>query len=445
MPPGAFGWPLVGETYQLLFKNIENFIQERAEKHSSEIFKTNLFGEPTVVMFGPAANKFLSINESKLVKVWYMKSQCKLFNLPDQNQNQTQVGVASPPVKVLGLLKHEGIIRYMGNNNNIESIIQKHFITHWEGKTELKVYPLVKSFSISLAFQFFLGTDETHYVDKFATKFENLFSGIYSVPMDFPGSTYHRAIKGASEIRKEIQYMIKDKIEGLSKGKVMDGLLAHIVDAEKSGKYVPKIEISNTIMGLMNASYISIATTLAFMIKHIGLSPHIYQRIISEHADIKRSSKESGTSQLDWDSIQKLKYTWAVALESMRLYSPAPGAFREAKTDFTYEGFTIPKGWKIFWAFIGTNKNPKYFDKPESFDPSRFEGNNVLAPYTYIPFGSGPRSCPGKDYTRLAILTFIHNLVTKFKWEVMLPDEEVSGAMIPIPTEGIPIRLHHLF
>jgi len=61
----------------------------------------------------------------------------------------------------------------------------------------------------------------------------------------------------------------------------MDGLLAHIVDAEKSGKYVPKIEISNTIMGLMNASYISIGTTLAFMIKHIGLSPDIYQRIIS--------------------------------------------------------------------------------------------------------------------------------------------------------------------
>jgi len=45
--------------------------------------------------------------------------------------------------------------------------------------------------------------------------------------------------------------------------------------------------------------------------------------------DIKRSSKESGTS------------------ESTRLYSAAPGAFREAKTDITYEGFTIPKGWKV--------------------------------------------------------------------------------------------------
>jgi cytochrome P450 family 26 subfamily A len=65
----------------------------------------------------------------------------------------------------------------------------------------------------------------------------------------------------------------------------------------------------------------------------------------SEHADIVRS-KGCGTV-LDWESIQKLKYTWAVAQETMRLYPAAAGAFREAKTDINYEGFTIPKGWKV--------------------------------------------------------------------------------------------------
>jgi cytochrome P450 family 26 subfamily A len=102
--------------------------------------------------------------------------------------------------------------------------------------------------------------------------------------VNFPGSRYHKAMKGASEIRKEIQLLINDKIDGLSKGKIMDDLLAHIVDAENSGKYVPKIEISNIIMGLINSSYISIAITLAFMIKHIGMRPHIYQRILSGNA-----------------------------------------------------------------------------------------------------------------------------------------------------------------
>ncbi|KAK7399661.1 hypothetical protein VNO78_10849 [Psophocarpus tetragonolobus] len=439
LPPGSFGWPLVGETYQFLFNKIEHFLQERIKKHSSEIFHTSILGEPTVVLCGPGGSKFVSSNETKLVKVWYMKTQHRLFNIPDQTHAaMPKPTLEATSVKILGILKPEGISRYMGNK--FESIMQQHLNTHWEGKTQVKVYPLVKAFTLTLVCHFFLGIDEPHHAAKFASDFENLHLGIYSVPVNIPGSTYRRALKAAAAIRNKIQFLINEKIDALSKGHVVDGLLAQVVCAEQGGKYVPRLEISNIIMGLMNSSHIPIAITLAFMIKLIGQRPDIYQKIVSEHGGVTKS-KGYGTA-LDWDSIQKLKYTWAVAQETMRLYPTAPGGFREVITDITYQGFTIPKGWKIFWALIGKNKNPKYFDEPESFDPSRFEGN-VPTPYTWIPFGAGPRSCPGVDYTRFVILNFIHFLITKFKWEVILPDEKVCGALIPTPAEGIPIHLHH--
>lgn len=51
---------------------------------------------------------------------------------------------------------------------------------------------------------------------------------------------------------------------------------------------------------------------------------------------------------LCWDDVQKMRYTWKFVNEVMRHRTIIPGAFREAKTDINYEGYVIPKGWKVY-------------------------------------------------------------------------------------------------
>lgn len=85
--------------------------------------------------------------------------------------------------------------------------------------------------------------------------------------------------------------------------------------------------------------------------------------------------------------------------------------------------------------------NLEYFPNPEKFDPSRYDDLNAFPAFTFVPFGGGPRMCPGKEYARLAILTFVHNVVKRFKWEVLFPKEKITGDMMPTPEKGLPVRL----
>ncbi|KAF5203542.1 Abscisic acid 8'-hydroxylase, partial [Thalictrum thalictroides] len=94
----------------------------------------------------------------------------------------------------------------------------------------------------------------------------------------------------------------------------------------------------------------------------------------------------------------------------------------------------------LYWSGNTTHRNAKYFPDPERFEPSRFEGNGP-APFTYVPFGGGPRMCPGIEYAKLDILVFMHNIVTKYKWEKIYPDEKIIIDPLPIPAKGLPIRL----
>lgn len=166
-----------------------------------------------------------------------------------------------------------------------------------------------------------------------------------------------------------------------------------------------------------------------------------FTRLIVE---IPEQLEIAGTKQpgvlLEWEDLQRMKYSWRAAQEALRLYPPVQGTFREAIKDFTYDGFTIPTGWKIYWNVNSTHKKSEHFNDPEQFDPSRFEGAGPR-PYTFVPFGGGRRMCPGIDFARMEILIFLHNIVKNFKWDLLDPNEKVVVDPIPIPVSGLPVKL----
>lgn len=73
-------------------------------------------------------------------------------------------------------------------------------------------------------------------------------------------------------------------------------------------------------------------------------------------------------------------------------------------------------GDRIFIPVHGLHHDEKYYPEPEKFDPERFSEENVSKrnPYTFLPFGEGPRVCIGEIFSlHPHINTFDFQLVEK--------------------------------
>ncbi|GLT76055.1 hypothetical protein SLA2020_477360 [Shorea laevis] len=438
LPPGSLGWPIMGESLEFLFGKPENFVFDRMRKYSPDIFKTKILGEETAVICGPNGHKFLFSNEHKLFTAFRPHSMQKMFRsyqaaAPAQITRDEESKVIRSP----GFLKPEALVRYLGK---MDSITQEQMQKNWEGNDEVKAYPLAKTLTLTLACRFFLGIDNPERIARLVRRFDDISVGMHSITVNFPGTVFYRANRAAAAVRKELRAVINEKKAAMATGTPMQDILSHMIMAtDPSGKHMPEAEIADKIMGLLVAGYSTVATTMAFFMKYVGERPEIYNKVLEEQLEVA-AAKKAG-ELLDWDDMQKMKYSWNVLYEVMRLTPPLQGTFRVALTDFTYAGYTIPKGWKVYWTVSTVNRNPEYFPEPEKFNPSRYEDGNTFPPFTFVPFGGGPRMCPGKEYARLAILTFVHNVVKRFKWEVVHPNEKVIGDMMPTPEKGLPIRL----
>ncbi|KAK2979262.1 hypothetical protein RJ640_011718 [Escallonia rubra] len=211
-----------------------------------------------------------------------------------------------------------------------------------------------------------------------------------------------------------------------------------LLATDEDGKFLTEMEIVDMILGILIASHDTTSTVITFVVYYLADHPHVYTQVLKEQMGIASSKRQE--ELLNWEDMQKMTYSQNVINEVLRLQPPSQGAFKQAITNFTYAGFTIPKGWKAFWSVHTTHKDPEYFPDPEKFDPSRFEGRRP-APFTFVPFGGGPRMCPGSEFARLEVVVFIHRLTTKFKWSRLIPNEKIIHEPSPIPANGLPIRL----
>lgn len=73
------------------------------------------------------------------------------------------------------------------------------------------------------------------------------------------------------------------------------------------------------------------------------------------------------------------------------------GVRRIVSKDFTTDKYLLPKGTHVTIGTMVMFRNPKYFDEPDEFRPSRWENPSEKKPMVFMPFGLGRRNCVGQS------------------------------------------------
>ncbi|KAL3617676.1 hypothetical protein CASFOL_037997 [Castilleja foliolosa] len=443
LPPGSYGWPILGETIQLFRARnqglLEKFFRDRMKKYKTDqVFKTSLFGESFAVVCGPSGNKLLFSNEIKLVTTWWPATARELIG----KSQATTGGVEGIQMRkmVSYFLTPDAFSKlYI---KNIEIVSRQHISAHWQGKEELKVYPTIKMFAFEVACRSFMSIEDPSQVKELLELFNVFLGGVFAIPLNFPGTEFYNGKKATTAIKKELGIIVQQRRVALEQKKASptQDLLSHLlVTPAENGEFMSESVIVNNILMLLFAGHDTSTSAITMLIKVLAEHPQVYDAVLREQNEIA-ASKEPGEF-LVWEDIKKMRYSWNVFSETMRLLPPVLGGFREALVDINYGGYIIPKGWKLMWSAHVTHMDASLFTDETKFDPSRYDGAGP-PPYSYVPFGGGPRMCPGKEFARLEILTFLHNVIRRFRWDLVIPGEKLIWNPLITPEKGLPIRIH---
>ncbi len=132
------------------------------------------------------------------------------------------------------------------------------------------------------------------------------------------------------------------------------------------------------------------------------------------------------------EDISRLSYTANALTESMRLYPPAWVIGRETIRDYALNGWDLPAHSLILMSQYVVHRDPRYFSKPDRFEPERWtpEFKAELPRFAYFPFGGGPRVCIGEPFAWTEGVLLLATLAQR--WQMHLAPGQRIGLLSQI-------------
>jgi len=181
---------------------------------------------------------------------------------------------------------------------------------------------------------------------------------------------------------------------------------------------------------LLVAGQETTATSLASTIAYLCSYPDIQDELVEEIESVVGYERDP-----TMEDYPKLNKVLSAFLEAIRMIPPVHVLIRESAEDTVLkipkpvgqEGYTmlpIPKGTMVTSDTIGLGYNPRYYDEPEKYKPSRWYHTENVESELFTGFSVGTRACIGRKFAVIEAVTFLTMLLRDWRVEPLLKSGE---------------------
>jgi len=246
--------------------------------------------------------------------------------------------------------------------------------------------------------------------------------------------------KRAKKTLDQVVYRLIDERRARAKvdgyGDDLLGMLMEAVD-ETTGAGMTDQQLRDEILTMVLAGHETTANLLTWTFELLSKNPDAERRVRDE------ARRVLGDRDPVLDDVKKLEDARLVLEESLRLYPPAWVLERQAIEPDEVGGYRIDRGSIVGICPYVLHRHPRYWDKPEVFDPDRFrpERAGSRPRYAYLPFGGGPRTCIGNHFAMMEAQILLAMIVREWRLELDPSHEVVLDPMVTLrPKYGVRVR-----
>jgi cytochrome P450 len=213
-------------------------------------------------------------------------------------------------------------------------------------------------------------------------------------------------------------------------------MLLEATDAD-TGQTMDNRQLRDEVTTLFVAGHETTANGMAWLGWLLAENPEIQQQLQAEVDAV-------GDAPLaDMATLQRLELTGRVVDEGLRLYPPAWILGRRSLGPDTLAGYDITANSFLIVMPGLLHRNPKYWPRPERFDPDRFLPEVVATrpKGSYIPFGAGPRFCIGNQFALLEMKLLVARYMQRYRFETLRAPNGHEALVTLRPKSGIRLRM----